>query len=142
MDAFPFDGKNRYNVDELKQACKEIVQGKNTKKNLEIVRKNLYYLYIDGLCGHASKVGSPRFNDKTGLHEIPFVESRGIFGWISDLVEPIKNTGESFGRACALYVVVSKGHETFMEGANNRPNSWETLKKFAEKNSAPAPKAK
>jgi hypothetical protein len=109
--AYPYDGPSRYNIEALKQALKELRKGVNVKKNLNIIRKNLYYLYIDGVCGHASRVGSPRFNDKTGKHEIPYVESRGIFGWIGDMMDPVQKTAEAIGKGGLFYFTVKAGKE-------------------------------
>jgi hypothetical protein len=110
-NTLPWDGKNRYSWKELKKALQEIKAGINVQENMKVVRRNLYYLYIDGVCGHGSKVGSPRFNEKTGMHEIPAVDSRGIFGFVSDRLEPTLKVAEFVGKAGLTVLGIQKGYE-------------------------------
>lgn len=92
LQTLPVDRKNEYDTPEFNNAVKELKKGKNIKKNLATISNYSYELWSDGFCGHAIKIGSPRFNEKTGLHEIPYIESRGVLGWVSDRIEPVKKT--------------------------------------------------
>jgi hypothetical protein len=88
MRTLPWDGVSRYDAEILKKALKEIAAGRDVAANTTIARTQLYYLYIDGICGHSCRVGTVRFNEKTKLHEIGFIGSRGVFGKVSDAIEP------------------------------------------------------
>jgi hypothetical protein len=100
---------NRYSMSEIKQALREISCGGNIKKNLKRLRKNLWYLYIDGLIGHGCKVGTIRKNEKTGIIETPVIESRGIYGYLGDQVEPLKNTFEFAAKLGGFLTAVEAG---------------------------------
>lgn len=114
LSTFPEDRKNTYTTQEVKQALKEIPCGKNVKANLKV----LFNFWKDGICGHPSKVGSPRFNDKTGLHEMPYIESRGLFGWISDQMDPFTKTFNSLPAAYAMYVLSKNQISTTAKAIN------------------------
>lgn len=116
--AFPWEGPSRYDVKKLKQAFKDISAGIDVDNNWKIVREQLYYMYIDGICGHISRAGSPRFNEKTKLHEIPFVESRGLFGAISDRLEPVLKTAELPIKFGVVMVALNMAKTTWVDLSN------------------------
>lgn len=110
--AFPQDLRERpngYNFKTIKKSVSEIAHGKNVKANLKTLRKQLYHLYIDGFCGHAGKVGSPRENEKKGFTEIPYIESRGFLGWAGDQIDPFLLPAEVVGKTCVYLMALDHG---------------------------------
>ncbi|HSW73879.1 MAG TPA: hypothetical protein VLG71_01865, partial [Candidatus Limnocylindria bacterium] len=105
-----------YNMQEIKEACKELARGKTIKKNLNRIRKQMWYLYEDGLVGHGSKLGSIRYNEKTGITETPIIESRGVYGAISDQLEPIRGMAEFAAKTGGFLFMLEKSKQVWMNG--------------------------
>ncbi len=124
-----FDGPDRYNMSELKQALNDYIDNKECAKNRTIIRKNLYYLLIDGLIGHSSKLGSVRFNDKTGKHEIPAMPARGIYGYIHDLALPATQVAEFWKELATVLIALEFGKQIWLTGENPA----EKIKEFVSK---------
>jgi hypothetical protein len=117
--AFPEDQAarpNGYNVAEFKQALKDLAHGIDTKKNLAIVRKNLYWLYYDGLIGHTSAFGSPRKDEKKGITECAYIESRGVYGWIGEKATSLAKTANFAKEALAFTALIIAGTDYFKNG--------------------------
>lgn len=113
-----FDGPNHYNIATLKKAINEYVNGINRETNLKIIKSNIYYLIKEGYIGHPSKLGSPRFNEKTGLHELPYFESRGVCGWVGDIMEPAKQGLQAVAYGIAYLGALKIGVDTWKNMVN------------------------
>lgn len=117
---FPTDTKqepNEYEKIQIRKALNDLAHGRDIKNNLALICKFIKSAYVQGLCGHKSVVGSPRFNEKTGITEMPFIDARGVYGYIGDKIEPVAKTASFLTQACLYGITMRAGYYAWLSFA-------------------------